>query len=133
MHFIHPLTTSISWVLKMHWKYMGNKTQWNCYSKYKFLLVSLATFYYTIYLLTTRTVSFSMLQLDPWLYQNDPWTSNGLLSIHFNYLTCSLSRPEHPPDVVNICLEYLRTNYQVSSNQVIELGKLSKEKCWSIF
>ena len=24
---IYPLTTSISWVLKMHWKYMGNKTQ----------------------------------------------------------------------------------------------------------
>ena len=25
LHFIHPWTTSISWVLKMHWKYMGKK------------------------------------------------------------------------------------------------------------
>ena len=56
-----------------------------------------------------------------------------LLSLPFDYLPCSVSRPEHPPDVVNICLEYLRTNYQVSSNHVIELGKLLEEKCWSLF
>jgi hypothetical protein len=27
LHFVQALNTSISWVLKMHWKYMGNKTQ----------------------------------------------------------------------------------------------------------
>ena len=54
------------------------------------------------------------------------WTKSGEAQ---NY---SVSRPDHPPDVVNICLEYLRTNYQVSSNHVIELGKLFKEFFWSM-
>ena len=56
-----------------------------------------------------------------------------MLSIPFNNLPCSVSRPEHPPDVVNICLEYLRTNYQVSSNHIIELRKLSRETYFKLF
>ena len=36
------------------------------------------------------------------------WTKSGEAQNYTN------SRPEHPADVVEICLEYLRTNYTVS-------------------
>jgi len=44
------------------------------------------------------------------------WTKSGEAQ---NY---SVSRPEHPPDVVNICLEYLRTNYQGPLSCALDIG-----------
>jgi len=44
------------------------------------------------------------------------WTKSGEAQNYTN------SRPEHPPDVVNICLEYLRTNYEGPLSCAMDIG-----------
>ena len=44
------------------------------------------------------------------------WTKSGEAQ---NY---SKSRPDHPPDVVNICLDYLRSHYQGPLTFALDIG-----------